>query len=289
MRWDAKESKAKSMVEVPPEGRGVVMLTVVKTAGKRLFGLVGLDIQKKRRDDISRTSFRGALRQLKSIGCRARTVIDVGVAYHTSELYEEFAGARFLLIEPLVEFEVSLREICRRYKAEYVLAAAGEAPGTATLSVHSDGFSSSLLKEVEGPAVDGMPRQVPVVTIDGLCAEKKLVGPYLIKVDVQGAELRVLEGTRRTLEQTEAVILEVSWFGFMIGAPQLYDVLSWMKQVGFVAYDIFGFLYRPLDRALAQADIVFVRERGRFRQSHAFATSEQRLQIEKENADIVNR
>jgi FkbM family methyltransferase len=186
------------------------------------------------------------------------------------------------LIEPVAEFEASLREICGRYKAEYVLAAAGEAPGTATLNVHPDRVGSSLLKEVEGASVDGAPRQVPVVTIDDVCAEKKLAGPYLIKVDVQGAELQVLAGARRTLEETEAVILEVTLFGILIGGPQLYDAIAWMKGMGFVAYDIFGFLYRPLDNALAQADIVFVRERGMFRESQAFATPEQRKALQKE-------
>jgi len=86
----------------------------------------------------------------------------------------------------------------------------------------------------------------------------------------------VLAGASRTLQQTEAVILEVTLFGTLIGAPQLYDVLSHMKQVGFVVYDAYGFLYRPLDNALCQMDMVFVREDGPFRASHAFAAPGQR-------------
>lgn len=34
--------------------------------------------------------------------------------------------------------------------------------------------------------MDGVLRDVPVVTIDGVCAEKGLAGPYLIKVDIPG-------------------------------------------------------------------------------------------------------
>jgi FkbM family methyltransferase len=58
--------------------------------------------------------------------------------------------------------------------------------------------------------VDGVPRDVPVVTIDGVCAEKRLAEPYLIKVDMQAHKLQVLAGGERTLRETEAVILEVS-------------------------------------------------------------------------------
>jgi FkbM family methyltransferase len=252
------------------------VITGVKVAGKRLFEAVGLEIRKAQPVGVERASMRGALRQLAGLGFAPRTVIDVGVAYQTAELYEEFAGAEFLLIEPLVEFEPSLRQICAKYKGQYVLAAAGEVAGSATLNIHGDKTGSSLLKEVEGAAVDGTPRSVPVVTIDEVCAEKKLAGPYLIKVDVQGAELQVLAGARRTLEETEAVILEVSLFGFLIGGPQFCDVAARMKELGFVAYDICGTLYRPLDGALAQVDMVFVRDAGRFRESHFYATAEQR-------------
>ena len=253
------------------------MLTGAKIAGKRLFGLVGLDIRKKRPEEVARASMRGTLRQLASLGFAPATIFDVGVLYGTPELYEEFPESSILLIEPLAEFEARLQEICGRYKAQYVLAAAGAVPGTATLNVHTDRLDgSSLLKEVEGAAVDGTPRQVRMVTIDEMAAEKSLKGPYLIKLDVQGAELQVLAGAERALKETEAIILEVTFFGTLIGGHQVYDVVSRMKELGFVAYDVFGFLYRPLDNALAQADMVFVREKGPFRKSHAFATPEQR-------------
>jgi FkbM family methyltransferase len=226
---------------------------------------------------VPRASMKGAMRQLANVGFRPRTVIDVGVACRTKELYQQFKQASILLIEPLAEFEPFLQKICATYNAQYVLAAAGEKPGSAVLNVHIGQLDcSSFLKEVEGPSVDGIPREVSVVTIDQVCQEKNLKGPYIIKVDVQGAELQVLAGAQRTLEETEAVILEVTLFGSMIGGPQFRDVVCRTKEYGFVAYDIFGFNYRPFDNALAQVDMVFVRENGRFRQSHVFATWEQR-------------
>jgi len=52
-----------------------------------------------------------------------------------------------------LEIRTSLRRICERYKAQYVLAAASEAVGTATLNVHADRYGSSFLKELrsKGP------------------------------------------------------------------------------------------------------------------------------------------
>lgn len=253
----------------------------------RLFNAVGLEVHRIRPIPPPRASFAAALQQLARLGFQPRTVIDVGVAYHTQTLYQQFPSAKILLIEPLSEFEGSLRLICQKYKAQYVLAAAGAGPGNATINVHADKTSSSLLKEVEGPSVDGTPRRVPVVTIDQQCQEKGLAGPYLIKVNVQGAELQVLLGAAKTLRETEAVLLEVSLFGFYVGGAQLSDVVSKMKEFGFVAYDICGLIYRPLDGALSQIHMVFVREDGMFRKSHAFATAEQRAELARAGIDVA--
>jgi FkbM family methyltransferase len=241
----------------------------------RLFNAVGLDIRRRRPPTPARASMAGGLAQLARLGFKPQTVIDVGVAYQTSELYEAFRDATILLIEPLAEFEPFLRKICATYNAQYVLAAAGETSGTAVLNVRADKVGSSLLKEPEGVAVDSSPRTVPVITIDEVCLERNLRGPFLIKVDVQGAELQVLAGATRTLNETEAIILEVSLFGFWRDSPQFYDVIARMKQHGFVPYDFCGFLYRPIDNALAQVDMVFARENGLLRRTYLFATPEQ--------------
>ncbi len=50
-----------------------------------------------------------------------------------------------------------------------------------------------------------------------------------------------------------------------------------MRELGFATYNIVGRLYRPLDDALAQVDVVFVQEAGRFRKDHFYATPEQRM------------
>ncbi len=251
------------------------MTTSAKHLVVRLFNAFGLDIRRHRRPTPARSSMTGALTQLARLGFKPQTVIDVGVAYQTAELYEAFRDATVLLIEPLVEFEPFLRKVCGSYNARYILAAAGETSGNAVLNVRADKVGSSLLNEVEGHAVDSSPRTVPVIAIDDVCLERNLRGPFLIKVDVQGAGLQVLAGAKRTLQETEAVILEVSLFGFWIGGPQFYDVIARMKEYGFVAYDFCGFLHRPFDNALCQVDMVFARENGLLRQSHVFATPEQ--------------
>jgi FkbM family methyltransferase len=241
---------------------------------------LGYDVRKLRGGDALRSRIGESYALMARLGLRPATVIDVGVANGTPELYEAFPQAHFLLVEPLREFEPQLHSILARYRGSYVLAAAGAAAGEAVFNVHPaylDG--SSLYRETAGAAADGYERSIPLVRLDDLIGERALAGPFLIKVDVQGAELEVLRGAEQTLQQAAAVVLEVSLFQFMRGAPELHTVLAFMHERGFVAYDIILGWNRPLDQALGQVDIVFVQEHGPFRQSHAYATPEQIRQI----------
>lgn len=244
--------------------------------GKKIFNSFGFEIH--RRGGL-RTTMAEVLQHTSKLGFKPQTVIDVGVAYGTFDLYEKFPDSIHLLIEPLEEFETVLKDISRKYKADYVISAASAKPGKIIINVHSDLSSSSIYKEVEGSHVDGVPREVPAVTIDDICKERNLRGPYLIKIDIQGAELDVLNGARKVLKDTELIILEVQLFQFFVNGPQFYDIVSYMNDKGFVVYDIFNNCIRPLDGALASVDMAFVKNNGIFRQHHFYATHEQRKKM----------
>ena len=102
------------------------------------------------------------------------------------------------------------------------------------------------------------------------------IGTEIFKVDAHSAELDVLLGASSILGDTEFVILEIPLFQFFKNGPQFFDLVSFMKQQGFVVYDMFGPQYRLLDGAMSAMDIAFGKESGRFRKCHHYATKEQR-------------
>ncbi len=226
-------------------------------------------------------SLEGALQQLQQLGWSPGTIIDVGAAYgaFTSTCRTFFPEAKYLLCEPLEEYAPFLqRFMTERHDVEYVPAAISSFSGETTIHVHPDFVGSSLYLEGEDSDVNGIPRTVRTLTLTDLFAEKPYHSPFLLKIDVQGAELHVLTGAESLLAQIDVVILEVSLFEFFKGGPQFYDVLAFMKDHGFVPYDLFGLQYRPLDHALSQCDFVFVQEVSEFRKHHIYATSCQRQQ-----------
>jgi hypothetical protein len=77
--------------------------------------------------------------------------------------------------------------------------------------------------------------------------------------------LEILKGGEKTLANAEFVLLEVSFLDIYIDCPLVSDTITFMKQRGFVVYDICTLMKRPLDNALFQSDFLFVKEKSNFR------------------------
>lgn len=200
----------------------------------------------------------------REFGFSPGTIVDVGVNTGTPGLYDDFPNAKYLLIDPVAENEVFMKHMCSTLKdGRYVIAAAGPEAGFMTLSVHP-GIGGSRLVDAVGRHSDGEDREVKVVTLDDFSADNDAEGPFVIKVDVEGAELAVLAGAERILSETEILILETRLV--RIGkAPDLTDTLAFLDARGFAAYDIIDRNYHKVDRTLKQFDLVAVRKNGYFR------------------------
>lgn len=256
---------------------------MLKSWLKRIIHSAGLEVRRVScgsETQTTRDSLSHVLEQARSVGFQPKAVIDIGAAHgtFTRQCIGVFPTARYLLVEPLREYQPILMELSKQYPSVACrFVAATHRAGEMSLHVHPDLVGSSLYLETERDTdVNGTPRVVDAMTLDELVGEAGLNGPFLLKVDVQGAELDVLRGAERTLRVSEYVLLEVSFFEFFHGGPQCSDVIEFMKERGFVPYDIVGLQYRPLDRALSQADIAFVQEDSLFRQHHHYATPQQR-------------
>jgi FkbM family methyltransferase len=85
-------------------------------------------------------------------------------------------------------------------------------------------------------------------------------GKAFLKIDAQGYELEILKGAEKLLPSVDAILLEVAVIQINEGAPILHEVVAFMKSIDFVACEILEIHRRPLDQALNQFDILFVRE-----------------------------
>jgi len=244
---------------------------MIKKTLKSLISSLGYEIRNKNYKDIFtiRHSMEDTFEHLKQRGFYPDLVIDAGAANGTPPLQNSFPAASFFWIEPLEEFKTELENLKTKYNGDYIIAAVGKEAGSLNIHIQSDKVGSSLLKDPDRVGTKKESRLIDVVTLKDI-ADKKFrdFKKILLKVDVQGYELEVLEGAQDFLSKIDVIILEVSLFRFYQNCPDFYEVVDYMKGNGFVVYDIIGGINRPLDYALAQKDIVFVQENGLLRSSH---------------------
>jgi FkbM family methyltransferase len=195
------------------------------------------------------------------LGLAPRTVIDVGVGAGTPHLYRAFPDAYHVLVEPLREWEPALQRVLENYRGEYVLAAAGAAPGAVTITVDTSALQISSIKKRwhRGELLED--REVEVVTLDALLEERGWHGPFGLKVDTEGFEVEVIEGATKLLEETEFVIAEVSVAPIFEGGYTFAEFVALMDSRGFRLCDVLDGEKNP--RGLINIDLQFVRNPGR--------------------------
>jgi len=214
------------------------------------------------------------LAEVATRGFRPRHVLDVGAHRGAwSQLAATvFPEARFTLIEPQQQMQPDLDAFCASQPGScWVQAGAGAESGELELTVWDDLAGSSFaVTEREADEWGKERRRVPVITIDSLIGDDVENVPELAKLDVQGFELEVLRGAEKLFGSTELFILEVSFFRFADNVPPAHEVVQFMAERGYWVYGLCGFLRRPFDGALGQADIAFARECGTLRKSNSW-------------------
>lgn len=118
------------------------------------------------------------------------------------------------------------------------------------LDLHKDNFD--FAKEV-------YPTRISVRRLDSFFGAK-IKRPVLLKIDVQGYEMFVLQGGQNTLQQADVLIIETSFYPLYAGQPLFEDIYDYLTTFGFRYIGNIEQLYSPHDNKVLQADAVFVRK-----------------------------
>ena len=197
------------------------------------------------------------LEAFKRLGFAPGAILDVGAfegdwARMARRLWPQ---SRLILIEPNRAKKPLLEAISVELGAELHCELLGATDGQ-DVEFHLMGSGSSVMGERSPLPRTTEHRQLR--RLDSLL--NGIPPPALLKIDAQGYELEILKGATGLMQSIDAVLLEVALIEINEGAPLLYDVLVFMQERGFVAYDILEIHRRPLDRALNQVDILFLKQ-----------------------------
>jgi len=194
----------------------------------------------------------------KKRGGNPRTIIDVGAAkgIWTEKCMTIFPDAGYVLLEPLPQNKEILEKKVKNYpagKLNYIQAVAGESEGKVSFCVSDDLDGSG----VYGPEQGDNFIELDCVSIDMAMARTNSQGPFIIKLDTHGYEIPILNGSQKTLLQTDLLIIEV--YGFHVSPTGLtfWEICRYLDEKGFRLVDIVDIMRRPGDGAFWQADAFF--------------------------------
>jgi FkbM family methyltransferase len=83
----------------------------------------------------------------------------------------------------------------------------------------------------------------------------------LIKLDVQGSEIDIMNGAIEIIKQASGIILEVSLVEYNQGAPLKSTVVEFMNNLNFKQTEIIGYINHPITHELIQEDILFINKK----------------------------
>lgn len=173
-------------------------------------------------------------------GVRYASVVDIGCADGHFFLYHHslgiFPGATVLNVDANAIYEQSLKTIQEVMGGHYFIGAITDRAGEIEMTNAVHPYWNSLRPENDLyweriNRLAGTKVKVPTQTLDVLVTRLQLKPPYLLKLDVQGAEVQALRGARGVLEETHAVICEADMDDF----EQIDAVL---RDAGFGLFDL---------------------------------------------------
>jgi len=208
------------------------------------------------------------LTSLRLQGIGPKTVIDVGanVGQFAVACAKIFPGSTIYSFEPTPKCVEKFKKHISRLEGIHIFQTAlGEQRGEAMLHVNSFSQSSSILSLAEAhrrafpQARETHTIRVPVSTLDAELDSVSMDSPVLLKLDVQGYELRVLQGSGNTLEKVDYVLIEASFRPMFEGEVTFVEVVRRMEQSGFEFMRPVAWLTAPATGEVLQADALFVR------------------------------
>lgn len=195
---------------------------------------------------------------LKQRGYQPNFVIDGG-AYEgkwTLDFLEVFPDARILMLEAQESKAPLLGKLVGQHpKVQLHQGVLGAEEGRKV--VFNVNETASHVAGIASENEQG----VGTETIDAILKRLSLPYPDFIKLDVQGYELEVLKGAEECMRQAEFCLLEVSLLD-LSNEPLISEVLFFMNEKGFQAYDICQLMRRPYDQSLYQIDLLFINKKS---------------------------
>lgn len=233
---------------------------------QKIFGLFGLHVRKLSKEVNLDNAFE---EQLRLVDDEIRCIIEVGAAdgRDTLSYAQRNPNSKVYAYEPLPESFGKLKD--KQSSVDNIIAvnnAVSDKSGTANFHVTALEDASSLLEPKKtGSTFDKYTEptsniDVRVTTLDEECVKRNIGTIDILKMDAQGAELRILKGTRQLLEKKsiDVIYSEVNFMEIYEGCCLYHQVASFLEEYGYHLHSLYDLKHNQQGQ-LAWGDAIFKR------------------------------
>ena len=196
-------------------------------------------------------------------------VLDIGAAtgFTAFAALQSFDSIPVHCVEPMKENVEILKKSIALFPDRAFIhnVAVSDSIGEMELNIMNSPYANSLFElpaqyGEDNPQVKVVKKQlVRVETLDSLAEKINVSGNGLVKIDVEGAELNVLNGGEKFIrEHVSAVIIELA---FNRGTTQINNVMDKLRYYGFELSNVFDVAWsRASMNRLEQLDAVYLKK-----------------------------
>jgi FkbM family methyltransferase len=178
-----------------------------------------------------------------------------------------YPGCTLHVFEPFPE---AFKQLKKRFENTPAVtlneAALSDTDGVGSFNSNECSYTNSLLESDPLAAQTWDPGimdtrtklKVPTVTIDAYCRSHSIDAIDILKLDIQGGELKALHGARSMLENRRVglIYMELILGASYLGQPRFEDYLRFFTEKNYVLLDLFNPIRK--DFRLIQTDVIFV-------------------------------
>jgi FkbM family methyltransferase len=247
------------------------LVTVLKRAVKGLAGLAGLRIIRKGALTASLGHSNAFVEQKRLSGPGPLTIFDVGAFNgEISRVYvTDFPTAQIYSFEPFPSSFEQLKVNMITYPNVHIYnIGLSDESGRQVFYSNTFAQTNSLL-EPDAAAAETWPTlygrmqrvECEFTTLDEFMEEQKISNVDILKIDVQGAETRVLNGGRNAFSAGRIALIysEIITRPTYKGQKKLWEILKTFDECGMDLHNIYNFHFEPHSGRLQQVDAIFVR------------------------------
>jgi FkbM family methyltransferase len=144
--------------------------------------------------------------------------------------------------------------------------AIGREKTTSTIHVTKDDDSSSMLPITKTQsslfpgATEKETRQVTILPLSQALGNTPIPPASLLKIDVQGFELDVLQGCEDILNRFSHLYIECSFIELYEGQALAHQIIAWLEQRSFILVGVYNLYYQKNGMAV-QGDFLFAQKK----------------------------